>query len=77
MAFLEGIHVLRGSKGIMAFSLLSIGPVIFGSVEDLIAYLQNKQLLATTRSCPTCGSPMDLQRRSDIQDKYRYIKSNV
>ena len=68
---------LEVAKGIMAFSLLSIGPVIFGSVEDLIAYLQNKQLLATTRSCPTCGSPMDLQRRSDIQDKYRYIKSNV
>ena len=40
----------------MAFSLLSIGPVIFGSVEDLIAYMQNKQHLATNRTCPSCGS---------------------
>ena len=30
-----------------------------------------------SKSCPTCGSPMDLQRRSDIQDKYKYIKSNI
>ena len=58
----------------MAFSLLSISPVIFGSVEDLIAYMQNKQLLATNRTCPSCGSTMVLQRRSDIEDKYRYIK---
>lgn len=29
----------------MAFSLLSIGPTIFGSVEDLISYLQNRHLL--------------------------------
>ena len=58
----------------MALSLLSLGPVIFGSVEDLISYLQNKQLLASTKTCPTCGSSMTLQRRSDIEDKYRYTE---
>ena len=57
----------------MAFSILSMGPVIFGSTEALIAYLQGKHLLATNKSCPTCGASMTLQRRSDIEDKFRYI----
>ena len=50
----------------MALSLLSIGPTIFGSVENLIAYLQNKHLLASTKTCPSCGTAMALQRRRSL-----------
>ena len=55
----------------MALSILKMGPVLFGSREDLIAYLQRKGLLATNKQCPSCASTMVLQRRSDIEDKYR------
>ena len=56
----------------MALSILKMGPVLFGSTENLIAYLQGKGLLATNKQCPNCASTMVLQRRSDIEDKYRY-----
>ena len=56
----------------MALSILKMGPVLFGSVENLIAYLQGKGLLATNKQCPNCASTMVLQRPSDIEDKYRY-----
>ena len=59
------------SETAMAFSLLSMGPVIFGSVDNLIAFLQRKQLLATNKTCPSCGAAMSLQRRQDIEDKFR------
>ena len=54
----------------MALSILK--PVLFGSIENLIAYLQRKGLLATNKQCPNCASTMVLQRRSDTEDKYRY-----
>ena len=57
----------------MALSILKMGPVLFGSIEDLIAYLQGKGLLATNKQCPNCSSIMTLQRRSDTEDQYRYI----
>ena len=56
----------------MALSILKMGPVLFGSTENLIAYLQLKGLLATNKQCPNCAATMVLQRRSDIEDKYRY-----
>ena len=56
----------------MALSILKMGPVLFGSTENLIAYLQRKGLLATNKQCPNCAATMVLQRRSDIEDKYRY-----
>ena len=55
----------------MALSILKMGPVLFGSTEDLISFLQGKGLLATNKQCPNCSSTMDLQRRSDIEDKFR------
>ena len=55
----------------MALSILKMGPVLFGTIENLIAYLQGKGLLATNKQCPNCASTMVLQR-SDIEDKYRY-----
>ena len=87
MGILEGFSIfLEGTRKkdrkvqymAMAFSILSIGPVIFGSVENLIAFLQRKRLLATNKTCPSCGSAMTLQRRSDTEDKqvrqYNYYK---
>ena len=49
-----------------------MGPVLFGKVENLIAYLQGKSLLATNKQYPNCASTMVLQHHSDIEDKYRY-----
>ena len=57
----------------MALSIMKMGPVLFGSIEDLIAYLQGKGLLASNKLCPNCSSNMTLQRRSDIEDKFRYM----
>ena len=56
----------------MMLSILKMGPVLFGSVENLIVYLQGKGLLATNKQCPNCASTMVLQCHSDIEDKYRY-----
>ena len=60
----------------MALSIMKMGPVLFGSRDNLIAYLQGKGLLlATNKQCPNCPSTMVLQvlqRGSDIEDKYRY-----
>ena len=50
----------------MALSILK--PVLFGSIENLIAYLQRKGLLATNKQCPNCASTMVLQRRSDTEE---------
>ena len=71
MGILEGFSIfLEGTRKkdrnvqyiAMAFCILSIGPVIFGSVENLIAFLQRKRLLTTNKTCPSRGSAMTLQR---------------
>ena len=56
----------------MPLSILKMGPVLFGSTENLIAYLQGKGLLATNKQHPNCASTIVLQRCSNIEDKYRY-----
>ena len=40
----------------MALSIMKMGPVLFGSIEDLIAYLQGKGLFASNKLCPNCSS---------------------
>ena len=55
----------------MALSIMKMGSVLFGSIQDLISYLQGKGLLATNKQCPRCSASMVLQRRGDIQDKFR------
>ena len=40
----------------MALSILEMGPVLFGSTEGLITYLQGKGLLATNKQCTNCAS---------------------
>ena len=57
----------------LSMKMMKMGPVLFGSIENLIAYLQGKGLLATNKQCPNCASTMVLQRCSDIEDKYRYM----
>ena len=72
---IESLLVFRGLFGglfNMALSILKMGPVLFGSTENLIAYLQGKGLLATNKQCPNCATTMVLQLRSDIEVKYRY-----
>ena len=60
----------------MALSIMKMGSVLFGSMEDLIGYLQGKGLLATNKQCPSCSTLMVLQRRSDIEDKFRFNNNN-
>ena len=52
-------------------SILDLGPVIFSSIEEQIEWFQRHNLLATRRECPACHVDMEMQLRSDIQDKYR------
>ena len=41
-------------------------------------WLQSKGLLATSKTCPACIQPMNMQTCSDVTDKYRYnlVKHN-
>ena len=47
-------------------SILEIGPVIFGNIDNLIQFLQQKQLLASNVICSNCNTPMTLSTRSDL-----------
>ena len=52
-------------------SILQLGPVIFGETDQLITYLQGKNLLSTNKTCP-CGSAIQLSPRSDASDGVRF-----
>ena len=52
-------------------SILQLGPVIFGKTDQLITYLQGRNLLASNKTCP-CGSAMQLSTRSDVSDGVRF-----
>ena len=52
-------------------SILQLGPVIFGETDQLITYLQRKNLLASNKTCP-CGTAMQLSTRSDVSDGVRF-----
>ena len=50
-------------------SLWELGPVIFGPTEDFVSWLQNKGLLASSRTCSSCsGAVMQLGKRGDVSD---------
>ena len=50
-------------------SLWELGPVIFGPTEDFVSWLQNKGLLASSRTCSSCsGAVMRLGKRGDVSD---------
>ena len=46
-------------------SLLELGPVIFGSTEDLVAWLRSKR---RSQDCSACNVSMRHGRRSDVTD---------
>ena len=48
-------------------SLIDVAPVIFGNVEEQIEFLQQKGLLASSKTC-SCTTPILLGRKSDISD---------
>ena len=48
-----------------------------GSLDDQIAWFQAKHLLSQQPICPACSSSMTLQKRNDIQEKYRSIKIKI
>ena len=49
-------------------SILDIGPVIFGTTDNFISYLQQRHLLADSQTCVNCTIPMDLGKKADISD---------
>jgi hypothetical protein len=51
--------------------ILQLGPVIFGETDQLITYLQSKNLIATNKTC-LCGSAIQLSSRSDVSDGVRF-----
>ena len=53
--------------------ILDLGQHMFGDVDRQIGWFQSKGLLATNKTCPACSQPMDMQKRSDVTDKYRYV----
>ena len=66
----------RGKNEATKMSILDLGPYMFGDVDQHIGWFQSKGLLATSKNCPACSQPMDMQKRSDITDKYRYVYNN-
>ena len=64
------LEVARGYN--MAFSLLLIGPTIFGTMEDLIAYLQNRHLLGLVQvvALPRCYIVATTSKTSTDKNNY-------
>ena len=61
----------------MAFSILQFSKTLCGSQEDIVGYLQGKNLLASQKTCTVCQTVMHLQKRSDISDGFRYYKIKI
>ena len=57
-------------------SILDLGQYMFGDVGQQIDRFQSKSLLATSKTCPACSQPMNMQTHSDVTDKYRYVYNN-
>ena len=53
-----------------------LGPYIFGDVDEQIGWFLSTGFLATSNTCIACSQPMDMQTRSDVTDKYRYVCNN-
>ena len=49
-------------------SILDVGSVIFGSTDNLVSYLQHRQLLADSLMCGSCAIPLNLGKKTDISD---------
>ena len=49
-------------------SILDLGKVIFQPVDDLVAWMQGKYLLASSKTCPACNTAMVINSRADVSD---------
>ena len=49
-------------------SILDVAPILFGSIDQQISFLQQKGLLATNQTCSSCQASMTLGQKSDISD---------
>ena len=56
----------------LKMSILDLGKVIFGDVDQQIGWFQSKGRLTRSKTCPACNQPMNMQTRSDVTDQYRY-----
>ena len=56
-------------------SILDLAAVISErtGMDERIAWLQGKGLIARNKTCPSCNQPMHFQSRSDVTDKNRFI----
>ena len=50
------------------YSLLELGPIVFGPTDHLIAWLRSKRLLAQSQDCTSCNLPMRQGTRRDVTD---------
>ena len=53
-------------------SILSLSKILGADIEEQLDWFQSKGLIARRKNCSASTNPMDLQKRSDITDKYRY-----
>ena len=57
---------------IAKMSLMEVGEVAFGPLDDLIHWMQSKHFLASCRDCSSCNTAMVVSSRNDVSDGYRY-----
>ena len=69
-------YIGKKEKKRFLMSLLELGPVIFGDTDDLIAYLQDKHLLASNMMCTNCNEAMQLRSMSYISDGKNFCCSS-
>ena len=58
----------------MQMALIDLGPVMFGSQECVIQWLQQKRLISATKQCHRCpsGTMMILCENSNVADGYKW-----
>ena len=74
VCFLPGPRLPQLVNSAAMASILDLADVISArtSMLERIRWFQRKGLLAQSKNCPSCSSPMDLQKRTDVSDEYRY-----
>ena len=57
-------------------ALHTLGPVLYGSQENLLDYLKQKHLIPRSATCLSCTSMMDWKTRNNIKDGYTWRCTN-
>ena len=58
---------------IMAFSILNFSDLLRKDAkQEIVDFFKRKHLLASNRVCTNCNSAMEMEKRADISDGYRY-----